>query len=196
MASSTQKPSSSSSSSSTSIQKYNFEVFLSFRGEDTRNNFTDHLFVNLDRMGINTFRDDQLERGEEIKSELLKTIEESRISIVVFSKTYAHSKWCLDELAKIMECREEMEQIVLPVFYHVDPSDVRKQTGSFGEAFFIHERNVDERKMQRWRASLTEASNLSGFHVNDGGWKVFKPYVSTCLDQKKYDSILQKCLPR
>ncbi|KAL6316340.1 hypothetical protein AAG906_017975 [Vitis piasezkii] len=164
MASSTQKP----SSSSTSIQKYNFEVFLSFRGEDTRNNFTDHLFVNLDRMGINTFRDDQLERGEEIKSELLKTIEESRISIVVFSKTYAHSKWCLDELAKIMECREEMEQIVLPVFYHVDPSDVRKQTGSFGEAFFIHERNVDERKMQRWRASLTEASNLSGFHVNDG----------------------------
>ncbi|XP_034709687.1 disease resistance protein RPV1-like [Vitis riparia] len=164
MASSTQKP----SSSSTSVRKYEFEVFLSFRGEDTRNNFTDHLFVNLDRMGINTFRDDQLERGEEIKSELLKTIEESRISIVVFSKTYAHSKWCLDELAKIMECREEMEQIVLPVFYHVDPSDVRKQTGSFGEAFFIHERNVDERKMQRWRASLTEASNLSGFHVNDG----------------------------
>ncbi|KAJ9700934.1 hypothetical protein PVL29_006321 [Vitis rotundifolia] len=165
MASSTQKP---SSSSSTSIRKYNFDVFLSFRGEDTRNNFTDHLFVNLDRMGINTFRDDQLERGEEIKSELLKAIEESRISVVVFSKDYAHSKWCLDELVKIMECREEMEQIVLPVFYHVDPSDVRKQTGSFREAFSIHERNVDEKKVQRWRDSLTEASDLSGFHVNDG----------------------------
>ncbi|KAJ9676011.1 hypothetical protein PVL29_024811 [Vitis rotundifolia] len=159
MASSTQKPSSSSSS----VHKYEFEVFLSFRGEDTRNNFTDHLFVNLDGMGIKTFRDDQLERGEEIKSELLKTIEESRISIVVFSKNYAHSKR-LDELAKIMECREEMEQIVFPVFYHVDPSDVRKQTGSFGEAFFIHERNIDAKKVQRWRDSLTEASNLSGFH--------------------------------
>ncbi|XP_034675987.1 disease resistance protein RPV1-like [Vitis riparia] len=168
MASSTQKPSSSSSSSSTSIRKYNFDVFLSFRGEDTRNNFTDHLFVNLHRMGINTFRDDQLERGEEIKSELLRTIEKSRISIVVFSKDYARSKWCLDELAKIVECREEMEQIVLPVFYHVDPSDVRKQTGSFREAFSIHERNVDEKKVQRWKDSLTKASNLSGFHVNDG----------------------------
>ena len=160
MASSTQKPSSS--------RQYNFDVFLSFRGEDTRYNFTDHLFVNLDRMRINTFRDNQLERGEEIKSELLKTIEESRISIVVFSKDYARSKWCLDELAKIMECREKMEQIVLPVFYHVDPSDVRKQTGSFREAFSIHERIVDEKKVQRWKDSLTKASNLSGFHVNDG----------------------------
>ncbi|XP_034676870.1 disease resistance protein RPV1-like isoform X2 [Vitis riparia] len=166
MASSAQKP---SSSSSTSIRKYNFDVFLSFRGEDTRYNFTDHLFVNLRRMGINTFRDDRLERGEEIKSELLKTIEESRISIVVFSKDYAHSKWCLDELAKIMECREEMEQIVFPVFYHVDPSDVRNQkTGSFGEALSIHERTVDEKKVQRWKDSLTKASNLSGFHVKDG----------------------------
>ena len=165
MASSTQEP----SSSSTSIHRYNFEVFLSFRGEDTRTIFTDHLFVNLGGRGINTFRDDQLERGEEIKSELLKTIEESRISVVVFSRNYAHSKWCLDELAKIMECREEMEQIVLPVFYHVDPSDVRKQTGSFGEAFSIHERNVDEKKMQRWRASLTAARNLSGYHVKNDG---------------------------
>ena len=98
----------------------------------------------------------------------MKTIEESRISIVVFSKDYAQSKWCLDELAKIMECREEMEQIVLPVFYHVDPCDVRKQTGSFGEALSIHERTVDEKKVQRWKDSLTEASDLSGFHVNDG----------------------------
>ena len=135
----------------------------------TRYNFTDPLFVYLRDKGINIFRDDQLERGEEITSELLKTIEESRISIAVLSKNYAHSKWCLDELAKIMECRKEKQQIVLPVFYHVDPSDVRKQTGSFGEAFSIHERNVDEKKMQRWRVSLTAASNLSGYHVKNDG---------------------------
>ena len=62
-----------------------------------------------------------------------------------------------------------MEQIVLPVFYHVDPSDVEEQTGSFGEAFSIHERNGDEKKMQRWRVSLTAASNLSGYHVKNDG---------------------------
>ncbi|KAJ9675660.1 hypothetical protein PVL29_024534 [Vitis rotundifolia] len=158
----------SSSSSSASNQGYRFDVFLSFRGEDTRNNFTDHLFVNLKERQIKTFKDEQLERGEEIKSELLETIEESRSSIVVFSKNYANSKWCLDELAKIMECRKEKKQIVFPVFYHVDPSEVRKQTGSFRKAFSIHKRNVDAKKVQRWRDSLTAASNLSGFHVKDG----------------------------
>ncbi|XP_034674459.1 disease resistance protein RPV1-like [Vitis riparia] len=161
MASSTEKP----SSSSTPIRKYNYDVFLSFRGEYTSCTFTSQLYENLIRSTIKTFREDGLERGEEIKSGILKTIEESRISIVVFSKNYAHSKWCLDELAKIMECTKEKQQIVLPVFYHVDPSDVQKQTGSFGEAFFIHKRNVEAKKVQRWRDALTEAANIFGFHV-------------------------------
>ncbi|KAL6315373.1 hypothetical protein AAG906_000483 [Vitis piasezkii] len=130
--SSTRKPSSSSAPTG----KFNFDVFLSFRGEDTRYNFTDHLFENLKRMGINTFRDDGLERGEEIA-----------------------------QLTKIMECKKEMDQIVLPVFYHVHPSDVRKQTGSFGKAFAKHGTTVDEEKVKRWRAAMTEASSLSGWHV-------------------------------
>ncbi|KAL6315341.1 hypothetical protein AAG906_000445 [Vitis piasezkii] len=145
--SSTQKPSSSSAPTG----KFNFDVFLSFRGEDTRYNFTDHLFQNLKRMGINTFRDDELERGEEIAQELLGAIEGSRFSIIVFSERYADSKWCLDELTKIMECKKEMDQIVLPVFYHVHPSD--------------HGTTVDEEKVKRWRAAMTEASSLSGWHV-------------------------------
>ncbi|KAJ9707522.1 hypothetical protein PVL29_002521 [Vitis rotundifolia] len=159
--SSTQKP----SSSSAPTPKCNFDVFLSFRGEDTRYSFTDHLFVSLDRMGINTFRDNKLERGGEIAQELLRTIEGSRSSIIVFSERYADSKWCLDELTKIMECKREMDQIVLPVFYHVHPSDVRKQTGSFGKAFAKHGTTVDEEKVKRWRAAMTEASSLSGWHV-------------------------------
>ncbi|XP_034676085.1 disease resistance protein RPV1-like isoform X2 [Vitis riparia] len=159
--SSTQKPSSSSAPTG----EFNFDVFLSFRGKDTRNKFTDRLFEKLNGMGINTFRDDKLQRGEEIAQELLGSIEGSRFSIIVFSKNYADSKWCLDELAKIMECRKKMDQIVLPVFYHVDPSDVRKQKGSFGEAFANHEINVDEEKVKRWKAAMTEAGSLSGWHV-------------------------------
>lgn len=159
--SSTQKPSSSSAPTG----KCNFDVFLSFRGEDTRYNFTDHLFQHLKRVGINTFRDDKLQRGEEIAQELLESIEGSRFSIIVFSENYAHSKWCLDELAKIMECRKKKDQIVLPVFYHVDPSDVRNQKGSFGEAFANHEIHVDEEKVQRWKAAMNKAGSLSGWHV-------------------------------
>ena len=92
----------SSSSSSTHMWKY--DVFLSFRGEDTRNNFTDHLYAALNQKGIYTFRDDQkLERGKLITPVLLKAIEDSLFAIVVLSKNYASSTWCLDELAKIME---------------------------------------------------------------------------------------------
>ena len=107
---------------------------------------------------------------EEIQPELLKSIEESRSSIVVFSKNYADSRWCLEDLAKIME---EYGQIVLPIFYHVDPSDVRKQTRSFGEAFitkYDYEENW-KRKVERWREALTEATNISGWHVNEGKLK-------------------------
>ena len=68
-------------------------MFLSFRGEATRNNFTSHLYKALDHANIETFKDDkELRRGDEIAPELLKAIEGSRIALIVFSKTYAHSK--------------------------------------------------------------------------------------------------------
>ena len=71
---------------SSSTCRWSYDVFLSFRGEDTRNNFTSHLCEALRGKGINTFIDDDLQRGEEISVELLKAIELSKISIVVFSK--------------------------------------------------------------------------------------------------------------
>ena len=158
-------PKMASSSSLAPNRNRSFDVFLSFRGEDTRYSFTDHLFVSLEGRGIHTFRDHKLERGEEIEQELLGIIERSRFSIIVFSERYADSKWCLDELTKIMERRKENGQIVLPVFYHVDPSDVRKQIRSFGRAFAKHETTVDEEKVQRWRAAMAEATNIGGWHV-------------------------------
>ncbi|XP_073262702.1 toll/interleukin-1 receptor-like protein [Populus alba] len=118
-------------SSSAVAHKWKYDVFLSFRGKDTRNNFTSHLYYALCRKKIKTFIDDGLERGEEITPALLKTIEESRMSVVIFSDNYASSPWCLDELVKILECKETHGLIVLPVFYNVDPSDVPEGACSF-----------------------------------------------------------------
>jgi hypothetical protein len=96
---------------------WGYDVFLSFRGEDTRKNFTDHLYTALHHARIHAFRDDdELRRGEEISLQLLKAIQESKISIVVFSKGYASSTWYLDELSEILDCRQTAGQIVLPVF--------------------------------------------------------------------------------
>ncbi|KAG7949400.1 hypothetical protein I3843_13G060700 [Carya illinoinensis] len=142
-------------------------VFLSFRGEDTRKNFTDHLHSALVRAGIHTFRDDdELPRGENISTELLNAIRGSRISIVVFSKGYASSKWCLDELAEILNCMETRGYTLLPIFYHVNPSYIRKQTGTFAKAFAKHEKCIQVNmarveRVQRWRKALIEATDCA-----------------------------------
>uniref|UniRef100_M1C9K2 Resistance gene n=1 Tax=Solanum tuberosum TaxID=4113 RepID=M1C9K2_SOLTU len=74
-----------------------------------------------------------------------------------------------------MKCKVETGQIVIPVFYDVDPSDVRHQRGSFAEAFAKHEyryRCMDDvegmQKVQGWRTALTAAANLKGYDIRDG----------------------------
>ncbi|KAG7942517.1 hypothetical protein I3843_16G106800 [Carya illinoinensis] len=152
-------------SSSLSSFTHTWDVFLSFRGEDTRNNFTAHLHAALVQKGINTYRDDdKLPRGEEISQALSEAIESSRISVVVLSKKYASSRWCLEELAMIIDCKKKKKQIVLPVFYDVDPTEVRHQSGSFGKAWAkLKDETEDETKLQRWKSALTEVANLAGF---------------------------------
>ncbi|KAI5570218.1 hypothetical protein BDE02_11G012200 [Populus trichocarpa] len=149
-----------------------YQVFLSFRGEDTRKNFTDHLYKALVDAGIHTFKDDdEIRRGKNIELELQEAIQQSKIAIIVFSKNYAWSRWCLDELVKIMEGKRNGDCIVFPVFYHVDPSEVRNQTGSFAAAFVEHEKHYKE-EMERvngWRIALKEVANLAGMDL--GQWR-------------------------
>ncbi|KAG7971278.1 hypothetical protein I3843_07G126700 [Carya illinoinensis] len=159
-----------SSSSSPSEHGWENEVFLSFYGKDTRMGFTDHLYADLTRKGIIAFRDDEkLQRGENISEELLKAIQESLYAIVVMSRNFAFSKWCLMELAEIVKCMGEKRLTVYPIFYHVNPSDVRNQTGTFEKAFSMHEESlkVDKEKMQTWRDALTALGKISGWHLHD-----------------------------
>ncbi|CAN6699097.1 unnamed protein product [Malus baccata var. baccata] len=183
-------PSSSSSSSSFCIDStpsWRYDVFLSFRGKDTRTNFTDHLYKALDNNGIHTFIDRQLVRGEEISPALLQAIEESRISLVIFSKTYAASRWCLDEL--------------------VDASHVRNQTSSFGEEFKKLECKFEDNKEKilAWKSALREAANLSGHPVEERDYEAklisnivedILPKVldGTYLDVAKYPVGIKSCV--
>ncbi|KAJ0804578.1 putative TIR domain, P-loop containing nucleoside triphosphate hydrolase [Helianthus annuus] len=139
------------------------DVFLSFRGEDTRKTFVDHLYSTLVDRKISTYKDDAtLPRGENIRSSLFKAIEGSHIAVVIFSKHYAHSSWCLEELAHILKCKDERRLIVMPIFYDVDPSEVRNQNGKFEEAFAKHEvENIA--KVELWRKALVDASEIAGW---------------------------------
>nr|XP_028962312.1 TMV resistance protein N [Malus domestica] len=155
--------------SAPAVFPWKYHVFLSFRGEDTRRGFTDHLYKQLEARGIRTFRDEpNLERGTYINPELLKAIDQSRSAIIVLSTNFASSSWCLRELTHIVRCMKEKKRN-FPIFYGVDPSDVRHQRGSFGEAFAEHEVNYREHmeEVNEWRKSLKRVANLAGWNSKD-----------------------------
>ncbi|KAL5548778.1 hypothetical protein UlMin_004009 [Ulmus minor] len=160
----TASPSSSSSGVDPSQHKY--DVFISFRGDETRLKFTSHLYRALIRNDIKAYIDEiSLEKGEVISRALPKAIEESAISIIVFSKDYASSTWCLVELVQILKCQKEKSQKVLPIFYEVDPSNIRKQEGSYHASFVKHEQRFSNEieKVRQWRQALKEAAGISGW---------------------------------
>ncbi|KAF3445366.1 hypothetical protein FNV43_RR10542 [Rhamnella rubrinervis] len=141
-----------------------YDVFLSFRGEDTHNQFASYLYAALYDKQILCFMDHKLERGDEISPTLRKTIDESSISVIIFSENYATSTWCLDEVVQILEAKKRNGQIVMPIFYGIDPSSVRRQEGCYKVAFAALEQRFKDRmeKVHQWRAALTEAANLCG----------------------------------
>ncbi|KAL2316767.1 hypothetical protein Fmac_030643 [Flemingia macrophylla] len=151
--------------------KWRYDVFLSFRIKDTRDSFTGNLYNALRNARISTFMEDcELKGGDRITPTIFRAIEASRISIVVFSQNYAHSSWCLYDLVKINECRKAFGQVVLPIFYDVDPSDVRLQRGTFGEAMDVHDYRFrsDLERIQEWRSVLYQIACLSGYSFRIG----------------------------
>ena len=133
-------------------------MFISFRGEDIRDTFASNLYHALTQKKITTFMDDQSKKGDEVKSTISKAIKRAKISVIIFSENYASSTWCLDQLVQIIECKEKKGQIVVPIFYGVDPSDVRKQKNNYTFASVNMKHRVD-----KWRTALNKAVNLSGW---------------------------------
>ena len=162
MASQSSKSASSSTSSSISISKYDYDVFLSFCWPDVGQSFADHLYAALVKKGLNPFRE------ATSASESSMSIEKSKAVIVIFSRNYAHFSSLLSDLVEIIRHREATGKPIIPVFYDVDPSVVRKQIDNYGEAFAEYESKHEKEKVNRWRNALTEASNLTGYVLKHG----------------------------
>lgn len=162
-----------SASLPTSAPGRKHDVFLSFKAEDTGGGFISYLDDELQKREIKTFKDDQKRfDGEEgISPSTLEAIQESRFAVVVLSENYASSTKLLDELAMIIECMTYNGSLILPIFYHVHPTDVRVQGGRYGETLAKHEERFKDQKdrLMKWRDALSHVSNISGWKSMDYG---------------------------
>ncbi|KAF8118181.1 hypothetical protein N665_0006s0174 [Sinapis alba] len=123
--------------------------------------------MEFQRKGITPFIDNEIKRGESIGPELIKAIRGSKIAVILFSRNYASSTWCLDELVEIMKCRKELDQTVMAVFYEVDPSDVKKLTGEFGKVFRKTCAGKTKECIERWRQALAQVATIAGYHSSN-----------------------------
>lgn len=149
-----------------------YEVFLSFRGPDTRTGFTDCLYHDMLGAGIRVYRDDEeLRVGREIGGELMRALDVSKIYLPIFSKDYASSSWCLREVAHMVDCvaRSTGNKEILPVFFNASPSDVKLRTGLYRNAMAKHRKKFGNEEVKRWGDALVEAAELKGWDLKTRG---------------------------
>lgn len=152
--------------------RYEYEVFLSFRGSDTRSNFTDYLYHRLRLAGLHLFRDnEELRVGKEIGSELLRALDKSQIYIPIFSQNYATSSWCLREVAYMNECtsKSDGQKEILPIFFDVDPDDVKLKTELYKKAIAKHKEKFGSDELKRWEDALVKVAHLKGWELKGKG---------------------------
>ncbi|ESQ49667.1 hypothetical protein EUTSA_v10022404mg, partial [Eutrema salsugineum] len=143
---------------------FKHHVFPSFHGEDVRRGLLSYLLKEFREKVIDVFIDNDIERSKPIGPELKEAIKGSMIAIVLISRNYASSTWCLDELVEIMKCREEFAQTVMVVFHEVEPSDVKKQNGYFGSVFAKTCEGKKPEAVERWKQALQEVAKIAGYH--------------------------------
>ncbi|KAL4198677.1 hypothetical protein AMTRI_Chr03g47250 [Amborella trichopoda] len=157
------------------------EVFLNFCHRDTGKGFTAHLDNALRDSGISTFflytqqhhqqdGDTNGQRGEAVlPDDIKRAIEESQVFISIFSCNYASSVSCLEELSCMVRVLQVKKKTIFPVFYDVDPADVRRQMGSFRVPFWRHRIWYDGEKVERWRNALRVVGEVSGWDLKNFG---------------------------
>ncbi|PKI64874.1 hypothetical protein CRG98_014741 [Punica granatum] len=154
------------------LPEWKYDVFVSFRGDDKRKSFMSHLFRAFEHAEISCYHDvDSDQRGCILGPMLLEAIRGSRIAVVVFTTHYSNSRWCLDELVEIMNCDGRVYRdhghMVVPIFFDVEPTDVRRQQGEFGRGLESSAAEQGKAKAAAWRAALDEAGNRSGWHLQN-----------------------------
>ncbi|KAH9319346.1 hypothetical protein KI387_021115, partial [Taxus chinensis] len=121
------------------------------------------------------------------------------ILIHIFTKNYAESHWCLDEVAHM--CKSN--GVIIPLFYYVKPTDVRNpERGVFAKDFEQKKRRYTEQRISEWKSAMSKVSSFSGWCTDDtsgfeaGLVKLIVQDVFKTLEQKftQVEEVLPECL--
>jgi len=153
-----------------------FDVFLNHRGPDVKGSFAAHLHQALQEAGCRPFLDKpDLEKGQPGQEKIYEALRRASVHVAIFSKDYADSDYCLNELCAMLES----EKLIIPVFYDVPPSVLRCEdpggpyTTAFRKtgwkkmlgSFSIRGRPASE--VEKWKEALRKAAELNGFKLDD-----------------------------
>ncbi|OWM90819.1 hypothetical protein CDL15_Pgr011579 [Punica granatum] len=162
-----------------------YQVFLSFRGKDTRQGFTDCLYHFLIDAGIRVFRDnEELRPGHKIK-EILTAINKSLVCVPILSPNYANSKWCLLELAEMVKLKKD----IMPIFYKVEANDVKLKTKLYRDQLSEYGKEYDADKV-KWGRALEEVGAIFDKAQLEGTFKeVGRIKAWTLMDYPGYGEV-------
>eukprot|EP00253_Pinus_taeda_P020269 PITA_20269 len=154
------------SSSTAATSNLNYDVFLSHRGVDVKKTFASHLYRRLSSFGLKVFLDQpELQRGDYFAPQIEHAIQSASVHVAILSPGYADSEWCLNELLLMLDSGAP----IIPVFYHVRPTEVRRTTGKYGEALDNLARKrarYDPITIENWRNALSRVSGISGLELD------------------------------
>jgi flavodoxin len=143
-----------------------FDVFLNHRGPDVKRSFAAHLHQALQEAECRPFLDKpDLEKGQHGQKKIYEALGCASVHVAIFSKHYADSDYCLDELCAMVESKK----LIIPVFYDVSPSVLRCEThdGPYTKAFLKTHGSRSAREVKKWKDALRMAAELNGFKLDD-----------------------------
>ncbi|XP_057871114.1 disease resistance protein Roq1 [Cryptomeria japonica] len=156
-----------SSSSAIASPKF-YDAFISQRDPNVKETLGKHLYL-LQERGCQAFLDRQeIKRGDSIPFAIHNAICSSLVQIPIFSKGYAESKWCLDELVLMLE-QPPADALFIPVVNDVKPWELRhieNHESRYAVAFSDYRskgRYLD--KLDEWRNALKCAADISGYEL-------------------------------
>ncbi|XP_039169696.1 disease resistance protein RUN1 [Eucalyptus grandis] len=138
-----------------------YQVFLSFRGPETRENLAQYLYDQLRRFGVEAFLDrEEIRDGDCISRKIEEAIERSDVCVPIFSQDFASSAACLMEVAHMVKSGKK----ILPIFFFVKPCDVRYRRGTYRESFKIHraKKYHSELIIREWEYALEKIAGFKG----------------------------------